>query len=91
MESRKICLTKEELNEISYEYHQKAKNIGFITADTYIRSIFDLLARKPKDSRFTKFSNFIDRKSDSFFIVFLVATIFLLIKIAIEAYFLSIK
>lgn len=91
MQQKKICLTKNELEEICFEYHQKAKKYGIITSDSYARGIFDLLARNPKESRFTKLSNFIDKKADSFFMVFLVGTIFLLMKIAIEAYFLSIK
>jgi len=91
MESRKICLTKGELNEISYEYFKLAKSEGFVCADLYVRNVFDLLGKPVKNSIFTRFCNFIDRNSDNFFLMCFIGIFFLLTKITIEAYFLSIK
>ena len=91
MESRKICLTRDELLELCFNYMRLEKVHGIMTAEGYINGIFKISSNPEKVSFFTKFINFIDKKADSFFMVFLVATIFLLMKIAIEAYFLSIK
>lgn len=91
MESRKICLTKEELNEIGYEYFKIAKNEGFVSADLYIRKVFDLISKPTKLSIFTRFCKFVDRNSDNFFLMCFIGIFFLLTKITIEAYFLSIK
>jgi hypothetical protein len=90
MEQKRICLTENELEEICLRFSElRGKDIYH--SYKYLGSVFNLLARNQKVSKITKFSNFIDKKSDSFFMLTIVGVIFLLTKIAIENYFLSIK
>lgn len=92
MQQRKICLTKKELHEIM----NKAIELDYqASADydawNYIDGVFNLLSREQKPTIFSRFAKFIDRHSDNFFMMTFVGMIFLLGKIAIESYFLSIK